>query len=238
MTQWSLVLRARDESQGALNSLFTVYRRPLLAYLERRMRSLGHLQGRGRPLGDAEDVLQGFFAALLRRDFLRNVSAEKGRFRTFVLRSLDYFLEDQSRKVRAEKAGGKVEHESKDRRDESDRPIVEPPASDVPPDRAFDQAFGTIILDKAFRRLREAYRRRGRAAVCEALEPILFGDEDAAPYGELGAKLGMEPQALRTTASRMRGELRELIREEVRNTVAEEEDCEDEFQYVLALFAR
>lgn len=227
-TRWSLVLRAQDESTAALNSLFSDYRRPLLAYLE----------GRGRSLGDPEDLLHNFFAALLRRDFLRKISAEKGRFRTFLLRALDNFLRDEADKAATFKSGAAFEHVSADERDDSGRVLVEPSSPGPLPDTAFDREWGLSILRSALRRLHEDYQRRGRAALCQALEPILFKDETAPAYRELATQFGMEEQALRTAASRMRGELKELIRGEILQTVTNPDDWEEECRHFMGVFGR
>ena len=76
-TQWSQVLAARDASDTegleALESLCQTYWQPLYAYIRH--------QGYG--LEESRDLTQGFFAELLEKDFLADVDAEKGRFRSF-----------------------------------------------------------------------------------------------------------------------------------------------------------
>src|SRR5262245_11502274 len=85
-THWSVVLAAREEGSGgaprALELLCRAYWYPLYAFVRRR----------GVPVVDAQDLTQEFFARLLQRDFLRNVAREKGKFRTFLLSSLNNFL--------------------------------------------------------------------------------------------------------------------------------------------------
>src|SRR5258708_23712232 len=81
-THWSVVLGARkgDAAQAgaALETLCLTYWYPIYAFLRRR----------GLGIEDAQDLTQEFFARLLKRDFLRNVGREKGRFRSFLLVSL------------------------------------------------------------------------------------------------------------------------------------------------------
>src|SRR5262245_8578251 len=95
-TQWTKVIEAKDNSTDALNSLCTLYRSPLLAWL----------RCRGEKNENAEDSVQGFFEQLLRRDFLKDVGREKGRFRTFLLTAFQNFLRDQYRRSSADKRGG------------------------------------------------------------------------------------------------------------------------------------
>src|SRR5262245_26016096 len=79
-THWSVVLRAKDKSDTALNALFQSYRRPLLIWLQKRARNYAPLE--------PEDLLQNFCLHLLNREFLANVGPEKGKFRTFLQSSL------------------------------------------------------------------------------------------------------------------------------------------------------
>src|SRR5262245_36716764 len=99
-THWSVVLAAGHESalgaQEALASLCRAYWYPLYCFVRRQ----------GFSPADAEDLTQGFLAHLLERKALQKVSREKGRFRSFLLASLKYFLADEWDKARAQKRGG------------------------------------------------------------------------------------------------------------------------------------
>src|SRR3954447_17897292 len=85
-TRWSLVLKAKDDASPdfdeAIESLCKAYWYPLYAYVRR--------QGHGPH--DAQDLTQEFFARLLRKDWLRSVAPEHGRFRTFLLVAMKNFL--------------------------------------------------------------------------------------------------------------------------------------------------
>src|SRR6266511_718927 len=92
-TQWSLVLRARDKSQAAVSALCGSYWQPAVRWL----------RARGYRDQDAEDLVQGFLAHALERNFLNGVAAEKGRFRTFLLKCLRNYVADQHDKAAAGK---------------------------------------------------------------------------------------------------------------------------------------
>src|SRR5262245_61294739 len=99
-THWSVVLAAREEGSGgaprALELLCRAYWYPLYGFVRRR----------GVPVADAQDLTQEFFARLLQRDFLRSVAREKGKFRTFLLSSLNNFLVSEWHRGQAAKRGG------------------------------------------------------------------------------------------------------------------------------------
>src|SRR5512136_1456311 len=102
-THWSVVLAAGQstgaQASEALEQLCRTYWYPLYAYMRRR----------GYQPEDADDLTQGFFAQLLRKDFLSDVGPEKGRFRSFLLACLKHFLADERDKAHACKRGGQVQ---------------------------------------------------------------------------------------------------------------------------------
>jgi hypothetical protein len=85
-TQWNVVLAARNGSESqaraALELLCDAYWFPLYAYVRRR----------GHAADEARDLTQEFFADLLSRDFLAAIDQSKGRFRSFLLASLEHLL--------------------------------------------------------------------------------------------------------------------------------------------------
>ena len=97
-THWSMVLDAQGESpiaQEALEKLCRAYWRPIYGFVQR--------QGIGPE--EAKDITQGFFADLLEHKSLAAVRKEKGRFRSYLLGALKYFLADERRRMMAIKRG-------------------------------------------------------------------------------------------------------------------------------------
>ena len=89
-TRWSLITRLRDldpdRQREALGTLLRDYYPALLAHLVAR---------EGLDIHRAEDVLQGFVSdKILANNLLSKVDREKGRFRSFLLRSLKNYLLD------------------------------------------------------------------------------------------------------------------------------------------------
>src|SRR5205807_10351226 len=94
-TQWSLVVAAGDpyrkEARSALVSLCENYWYPLYAYLRRR----------GYPADQAQDLTQDFFIRVLEGRYLDRADPGKGRFRSFILTSLKFFVADEQDRDRA-----------------------------------------------------------------------------------------------------------------------------------------
>jgi len=227
-THWTLVREAGEGSFTALNTLCLAYRAPLLVWL----------RCRGEKPEDAEDRVQGFFEHLLRRDFLRGVGREKGRFRTFLLASFQNYLRNQHRRDAAAKRGGGQALQSLEATNEQGEVVQGPRSNDPSPDQEFDRAWAGAILSAAWKRLEGEYARNQRGALCAALEPVLFADEDAPAYADTGRKLGMTEAAVKMAVRRLRVRLRELIRDEVRQVVASESDLDAELHYLVSLFGK
>src|SRR4026207_2179399 len=83
-TLWSTVQQAREGSGEALDRLVAEYWKPVYFYVRRR----------GHGVDDAKDLTQAYFAAFVEKDFLKDVAAERGRFRSFVMSSVGHFLSD------------------------------------------------------------------------------------------------------------------------------------------------
>src|SRR5690349_8620463 len=99
-TRWTMVVAAGDpqrkEARSALVSLCETYWYPLYAYLRRR----------GYPPDQAQDLTQEFFVRLLEGRYLDRADPEKGRFRSFLLVSLKFFVADEEDRWRTLKRGG------------------------------------------------------------------------------------------------------------------------------------
>src|SRR6202167_6781005 len=99
-TRWSLVVAAGDphrkEARSALVSLCENYWYPLYAYLRRR----------GHSADQAQDLTQEFFIRVLEGRYLDRADPEKGRFRSFIMTSLKFFVAGEEDRDRAQKRGG------------------------------------------------------------------------------------------------------------------------------------
>src|SRR5262245_1513273 len=99
-THWSVVLSAADSdapgAAQALENLCHTYWYPLYAYVRRK----------GHSPEDAQDFTQGFFARFLEKNYLADVNRERGKFRSFLLASLQHYLADERDRAHALKRGG------------------------------------------------------------------------------------------------------------------------------------
>lgn len=226
LTRWSLVQRAQRDSLTALNDLFTQYRAPLLK----------RLQAQGCPAEQAEDLVQGFCAHLLGRDFLANVAPEKGRFRTWLLNALQNWLRDEHARRTALKRGEGRVPESLDATHEDGEPLIVVAIESAAADREFDRAWAQSVLTHALNTVRQEAATTGHAGLVETLERTLFAGEESPAYREIATRLGISEGAVKVAAHRIRQRLRTLIRDQVLQTVGCQEDWEDEVRYLIQVY--
>lgn len=222
-THWSVVLQAGEgdspAGRAALERLCATYWYPLYAHIRRR----------GHGPQDAPDLTQEFFAVLLRRQSLARVGPEKGRFRTFLLTALDYFLNDQMDRAHTAKRGGGVVAIALDALAAEQRFAVEPVTNETP-DKAFDRRWAAALLEQAFARLASEQSENGKAVLFGELKPMLAREVEPGEYDALAAKLGIPPNTLAKTVQRLRLRARELLIDEAAHTVAAKGDAERELR--------
>jgi DNA-directed RNA polymerase specialized sigma24 family protein len=119
-THWTVVLRAaQSQAPGgasALAELCRLYWYPLYAFVRRR----------GYGPEEAQDLTQGFFLHVLSRRALSHVDPLKGKFRSFLLASLQNFLLMEADRARCLKRGAKMEFIAWDAKSAEERYRLEP----------------------------------------------------------------------------------------------------------------
>ncbi len=227
-THWSVVLAAGHDSvsgaQEALEQLCRAYWYPLYCYVRRQVTCTA----------EAEDLTQSFFAHLLERNTLAKVSREKGRFRSFLLVALKYFVADEWDKVRAQKRGGGCAVVSLDEPGMEERYQREG-GHELTADQLYERRWAMAALDRASVRLQEEYAATGKVALGEALRDLQEDAAEAGPYAEVAARFGMPVNTLKSHVRRYRQRFRELLCEEVAQTVASPGDVADELRRLIAV---
>ncbi len=224
-TRWTMVVAAgdphRNEARSALGALCENYWYPLYAYLRRR----------GYAADQAQDLTQDFFIRMLEGRYLDRADPEKGRFRSFLLTSLKFFVADEEDRQRAHKRGGgavvPLEFSSGEERYQRE------PAHDETPQRLFERRWALAVLDRVVERLRNEFVQHGRPEHFERLKVFLLGQSDA-PYATLARELNTSEGALKVAIHRLRKRYRELFRQEIADTVADPAEVESELRFLAA----
>lgn len=226
-THWSVVLAAADqdapEAAAALEQLCRTYWYPLYAFIRRN----------GYSEADAQDLTQGFFLHILSRRFLQRASPERGRFRSFILGSLKFFLLDELARLQAQKRGGNQTFVFLDGCSAEERYRLEP-VERLNPEQLFDRRWALTLLERVLERLEAEFVEAGKGRMFGRLREFLLGNSGLPAYREVGEALGMSEGAVNQAVHRMRQRYRELFQEEIAQTVASPTEAEEELRHVFA----
>jgi RNA polymerase sigma-70 factor (ECF subfamily) len=214
------------QATEALEKLCRVYWYPLYSYLRRR----------GCDVHDAQDLTQGFFVHLLERRALSKVERSKGRFRSFLLASLNYFLSDQRARARALKRGGGQEILSLDAQQAEERFRLEP-IDERSPELIFEHRWAMTLLDQVLAQLAQEFRNAGKADLFGRLQPFLVAGDRPKAYGQIAGEAGLTEEAFKKAVQRMRQRYHELFREEIAQTVASEAEVDEELKHLSEVMA-
>jgi RNA polymerase sigma-70 factor (ECF subfamily) len=224
-----VVLSAGHDSDSvareALENLCRGYWFPLYAYVRRQ----------GHSPEDAQDLTQAFFERFLQRGYFAQADRERGRFRTFLLTSLKHFLTEEWRRTNHQKRGGGqvflplVPDEAEER-------YTAEPRDELSPDLLYDRRWAEALLERVMLRLSKDYESTGRIAVYTQLQQALWGGHAEISYAEMGLRLGMNEGAVKVAVHRLRQRFRDLLRQEVANTVQAPEQIEEELKHLLGSY--
>ena len=221
-THWSVVLSAgQRQASEAIEALCRTYWYPVYAYIRRK----------GLATEDAKDATQGFFVTLLQRQSLQKASPDKGRFRSYLMSAVNYFLADEHARAMTQRRGQGRMPVALDAIEAEERYRLEPVVLPSP-EHLYDRRWAMTILDRALKRLGDEYRQTQRGALFDAIGGFLTSDPPSPSYAQIATLLDMQEGALKTAIHRLRRRYRECCREEVAQTVADPAEIDAELRYL------
>jgi len=222
-TRWSVVLvSAQSQAPGsneAFADLCKLYWYPLYAIIRHR----------GYSAENAEDLVQGFFLHLVEHKSLSRVDRSKGKFRSFLLASLQKYLSDEADRARCLKRGGGAEFVHLDGEAAEDRYQLEP-VDTLSPEKIFDARWAMALINEALNRLGREYDSQGKATTFQALRAFLdpINTKSLPSYEEVAAQLQVSVGAVKTLIHRLRKQYTAFVREEISRTVSNSADVDAE----------
>lgn len=227
-TRWTLVVAAGsgsgESARRALQDLLNIYEYILYSYLRRW----------GLPPDEARDEMHDFYLHLIEHSVVSVAEPARGRFRDFLLASLQNHVANRRKRESAKKRGGGALHVSIPVRwEEHEGRFGAEPSSALTPERLFEQSWAREVVRTVVREVREEYVTRGRTRLFDALITRLSGGSDEIKYVALAGNLGMQENAVRTAMFRLRAQLATAFRCFVADTVNNAKDLDGEIGYLL-----
>ena len=230
-THWSVVTAAGESgsapAQMALETLCRAYWYPIYVYVRRK----------GYGPDEAEDLTQEFFAQLIAKEQFRLADRNKGKFRTFLLAMLDYFLAREWSRAHRQKRGGKFTFISIEQQSPEQRYQLEP-ADHQTPEKKFLRQWALTLLKHTMNALQSECEAKGKARLFQEVKGVLSGESNTAAHAQIGERLGMGEGAVRVAVHRLRQRYGELLRLEVAHTVAGDEEVDEELKFLLQVLSQ
>ncbi len=177
---------------------------------------------------------------MLEGNWLSRADPTRGRFRSLLLKSLGNFLNDAAEKKHARKRGGDVQFVSWDdwmAEAPSQLTVSAQALESWPPERLFDLRWAATVVEQALRRLREECEGQGKLRAFEALRSCLGAEREDVSYPTLSQTLGVSETTVKRLVHRLRQRYRNLLRDEVAETVADPAEVDDEIRHLCAVLA-
>ena len=196
---------------------------PLYAFARRK----------GLAAEEAEDMTQEFFAQrILTKQIFKGTHPSRGKFRSWLLTSLQNFLHNQHDRNMAQKRGGGQTHLSIDAH-EGERRYLAEPSHDLTPEKLYTRAWAVTQLELALNLLGERYEKRAQPDLFEELKPFLPGSGDPPPHRIVAERTGKSEAAIKMAVSRVRREFGAALRDTVGRTVSDRGELEEEIRELL-----
>lgn len=187
---------------------------------------------------EAEEMAHEFLAHWIRKDLLKTVSPEKGKFRTFIKRCIGNFLIDLARKRQALSNAPQRGLVSLDETNGLGVPLIQPVESGMDPGSQLDVYWARELFSSSLGQLERECRESRRGKLFDALKPSLCHDSEAPTHEDTAKQLGTTEGAIKVAVHRLKQRLGEIIREEVQQTVGEGQDWEEELRYLIQLLGK
>ena len=225
-THWSVVTAAGNvRSENACNALETLCRTywyPIYSYVRRK----------GYQPEEAQDLTQEFFAQLIAKEHFSLADPNKGKFRGFLLATLDYFLAREWSRAHRQKRGGQFTFISRDEQPPEERYRLEPAETETP-EKIFLRQWALTVLKQPMNALQKECEAHGKGDLFRETKSLISGERDGAAYAQISKNLNMGEGAVRVAVHRLRQRYGELLRSEIANTVNSEEEVGEELRYLL-----
>jgi RNA polymerase sigma-70 factor (ECF subfamily) len=214
-THWSVVLAAKGDNTkagAALSELCKSYREPILRYITRAIGADASHRYGGR---NAEDLTHDFLVRLLEGKLFEHLQRSEGRFRTYLLGAVRYFLSGARQQESATKRGGGLVHLS-----------VQDDITQTDDDAVFDRDWARTTINRAVVLL-------GDAKETQMLSPWLTCEMTPEDRVRLAAELGKSEDTVKVALHRLRKKFRQYVREQIAHTVETEKEIDAELDYLI-----
>lgn len=216
-THWTAILAAKGtsaEARSALDRLCENYYKPVLNFLRRSV-----------PERDAEDLTHDFFLRVLQGEEFKHLERDRGRFRSYLLGAVRFFLADVREKQAAMKRGAGR------RFIPLDGEIID--SNPLEAEARFDRDWAETLVGAVMTELRGEAEAAGQGESFEILRLWLGGDVSEDDRRRALETLDVTPGHFKVLVSRLRKKFRAKIRGRIAETVSDDSEIAAELDHLI-----
>ncbi len=209
-----------EERERALEALCAAYWKPIYKYVRWRW---------NRPVNDAQDLTQGFFAELLERELLDKFDSNRSRLRTYLRVCVDSFVMNEDKAGRRQKRGGSIPYVALDfaaAEEELGATVIDPAtiASPESLEKFFEKECVRSLFALAVEDLRTLCGERDRARTFRLFEAYDLEGDEKSSYEQLSKDYGISVTDVTNALAWARREFRKIALDRLRELCGSEEE--------------
>jgi RNA polymerase sigma factor (sigma-70 family) len=216
------------ERRAAWETVIAAYWKPAYKYVRLRW---------NQSPADAEDLVQGFFARVLEKEFFARYDADRGLFRTWFRTCLDGYLSNERQAQAREKRGGGVRTVPLDFAGAEAELARQAASALPPPEECFHREWQRHVFGLAVEDLRRHCESAGKS-VPFSLFVRYDLSEDRAGYDSLAAEFHLPVTAVTNHLAAMRRLLRRFVLGRLREMTVDDREFQSEARALLGGGAR
>ena len=225
-TRRSVIRATRSEDSGerraAWEAVISAYWKPAYKYVRLRWQRMPE---------EAEDLVQGFFALALEKDYFAPYDPSRGTFRTWFRTCLDGYLSHQAAAWKREKrGGGRVE--ALDFASAEAELALAAGSTPPSPEECFHREWRRHLFALAVEDLRAWCEAEGKQVPFAVFRRYDLAEERSS-YDALAAEFGIPATSVTNYLAAMRRQLRRAVLERLRATTVDAREFEREARALL-----
>ena len=228
-THWSVIHAAAQSSspraQEAMAKLCAAYWSPLYGYLRRQPMTREQ----------AEDLTQEFFARqFVTGHVLKGLDGSKGKFRAWLLTSLQNLVRNERDRTTALKRGAGSSHLPLDFFDTAEGRFLQEASPALSAEQLYEQNWAMTLFHKGREQLRAKYTAARKQKRFEVLAVFLPGGGGGS-QPRAAATLRIKTNAAKQAVDRLKKEFGKTLRAEIARTVSDPAEVDEEIRHLMTV---
>ena len=232
ITRHSAIIATRStdaaERQRAFAAIVESYWKPAYKYVRFKWQAANE---------DAKDLIQGFFATAIEKNYFGSFDADKASFQTFLRTCLDRFVANQKKADERLKRGGNFSHLSLDFAAAEAELAQANLAANISPEDLFHREWIREMFSLAVEALRVSCEQKGNDVYFKLFERYDLHEDETATlsYASLAEEFGLTTVEVTNYLAAARREFRRTVVEKLRAVTASDEEFHAEARALLGI---